>query len=363
MDENPKDKLTFVREYLVESNVEGLLIGSATNRRWLSGFTGSSGWLLITKEKALLGTDFRYWEQAQDQSPDFKLIEIKGRLSEELPKFIAEASVNTIGIEGKHITLHQFDVLLTVSDVAWVKLENTLEIFREVKHPSEIESIREAATLTDKVMAQVNEIAYPGMTEKQLAWELEKRLRELGASGLAFPTIIAFGNNGARAHHEPGDRQLRLGDTIIVDMGAKLNGYCSDLTRTFFLGNEPNSTFLEIYNIVLDAQEAAIKNIKPGKTGKEIDKIARDIIDSAGYGKAFGHSLGHGLGLEVHENPRLSQLFDGNPLGSGMVVTVEPGIYLPDWGGIRIEDLVLVTSDGSNRISQCPKQPIISINH
>ena len=185
----------------------------------------------------------------------------------------------------------------------------------------------------------------------------------MGASGLAFPTIVASGKNCARAHHEPGDRQLKLGDTIIVDMGAKLNGYCSDLTRTFFLGNEPNSTFFEIYHVVLDAQEEAIKNINTGKTGKEIDNIARDIIDSAGYGKAFGHSLGHGLGLEVHENPRLSQLFDGNPLGSGMVVTVEPGIYLPDWGGVRIEDLIPVTSDGSNRISQCPKQPIISVNH
>lgn len=361
MDEDAKDKLNLVRENFDQWGVEGLLIGSATNRRWLSGFTGSFGWLLISKRKALLGTDFRYWNQARDQSPDFELIEMKGRLGEALPKLVAEAGVDTIGIEAKHITLHQFDILLTVPDVVWVKVEDTLEIFREVKSLSEIEAIREAAALTDKVMAQVNEITYPGMTEKQLAWELERRLRESGASDLAFPIIVASGKNGARAHHEPGNRQMKLGDTIIVDMGAKLNGYCSDLTRTFFLGNEPSSTFLGIYHIVLDAQEEAIRNITTGKTGKEIDKIARDMIDSAGYGDAFGHSLGHGLGLDIHENPRLSQLFNGNPLNPGMVVTVEPGIYLPDWGGIRIEDLVLVTSDGSNRMSQCPKQPIISV--
>jgi Xaa-Pro aminopeptidase len=324
--------------------------------------------LLITEDKALLGTDFRYWDQAQKQSPNFKLVEMKGRLAKTLPKLVDEAgNQKSIGIEAKYITLHQYEVLLMVTDVTWVKLEDTLEIFREVKSNNEIELIREAAAITDKVMAQVNGIAQPGMTEKQLAWELEKRLRELGASGLAFPIIVASGKNGARAHHEPGDRQLKVEDTIIIDMGAKIQGYCSDLTRTFFLGDDPSSKFNEIYQVVLDAQEEAVKKIATGKTGKEIDQIARDAIDSVGYGKAFGHSLGHGVGLDVHENPRLSQIYDGEPLCPGMVVTVEPGIYLPDWGGVRIEDLILVTSDGitgdgSEPISRCPKQPVIPVN-
>lgn len=364
MDENVNDRLTSVREYLGEWGIEGLLIGSDSNRRWLSGFTGSSGWLLITEDKALLGTDFRYWDQARNQAPNFELVEMKGKLTETLPNFIAEAGdKNRIGVEAKYITLHQFEILLSVSDVTWVKLEDTLEIFRELKSYNEIESIREAAAITDAVMAQVNEITHPGMTEKQLTWELEKRLRELGASCLAFPIIVASGKNSARAHHEPGDRQLKVGDTIIIDMGAKVEGYCSDLTRTFYLGDEPSSKFNEIYRVVLDAQGKAVKKIATGKTGKEIDQIARDAIDSAGYGDAFGHSLGHGVGLDIHENPRLSQIFDGDPLSPGMVVTVEPGIYLPDWGGVRIEDLILITGDGSERISQCPKQPIIPVNH
>jgi Xaa-Pro aminopeptidase len=364
MDEIVSERLTSVREHFAEWAIDGLLIGSATNRRWLSGFTGSSGWLLITEEKALLGTDFRYWDQARNQSTGFELVEMKGRLSETLPNFVAEAGdLNTIGIEANYITIHQYEILLKVPDITWVKLEDSLELFREVKSNQEIESIREAAAITDTVMAQVNRIARPGMTENQLAWELEKRLRKLGASDLAFPIIVASGKNGARAHHEPGDRQLENEDTIIIDMGAKLNGYCSDLTRTFFLGDEPSAKFNEIFQVVLDAQEEAIRAIATGKSGKEIDSIARSKIDSAGYGKAFGHSLGHGVGLDIHENPRLSQIYDGDPLVPEMVVTVEPGIYLPDWGGVRIEDLILVTSDGNEPISQCPKQPIIPVNH
>jgi Xaa-Pro aminopeptidase len=199
------------------------------------------------------------------------------------------------------------------------------------------------------------------MSEKQVAWELEKIMREAGADSMAFPVIVASGPNGAFAHHSSSDRKLKVGDPIIVDMGASLNGYQSDLTRTFYLGNEPDEKFWEIYNIVHEAQKAALNEIKAGKSGKAIDQAARDHIKQAGYEKAFGHGLGHGVGLDIHEGPRLSQTAENDPpLPAGAVVTVEPGIYLESWGGVRIEDLVMVTESGVELLSRCSKNPIIA---
>jgi Xaa-Pro aminopeptidase len=209
-------------------------------------------------------------------------------------------------------------------------------------------------------MSAVNEIIRPGMSEKQVAWELEKMMREAGADGMAFPVIVASGPNGAFAHHSSGDRQLKVGDPIIIDMGASLNGYQSDLTRTFYLGKAPDEKFWEIYNLVHNAQKAALKAIRAGKKSNAIDKVARDAITKAGYGKEFGHGLGHGVGLEIHEEPRLSfTAEDKERLTAGAVVTVEPGIYIEGWGGVRIEDLVLVTDTGVEILSRCSKNPII----
>jgi Xaa-Pro aminopeptidase len=211
-------------------------------------------------------------------------------------------------------------------------------------------------------MSAVNEIVRPGMSEKQLAWELEKLMREAGADGLAFPTIIASGPNGANAHHSAGERKLKAGDTITVDMGASLNGYHSDLTRNFYLGSTPDEKFWEVYNTVHTAQKKALAAIKAGADVQAVDKEARDFIAEAGYGANFGHGLGHGLGLEVHENPRLSpSAVNPRTLPAGAIVTVEPGIYIEDWGGVRIEDLVLVTEDGFEYLSHCSKNPIIPI--
>jgi Xaa-Pro aminopeptidase len=193
-----------------------------------------------------------------------------------------------------------------------------------------------------------------------VAWELEKMMREAGADSMAFPVIVASGPNGASAHHTAGDRKVQAGDTIIVDMGASLNGYQSDLTRTFYLGNEPDVKFWEIYNHVHEAQKTALSKIKAGVSGNAVDKAARDKITDAGYGKNFGHGLGHGLGLEVHENPRLSFMVDEKEtLPAGAILTVEPGIYIDGWGGVRIEDLVLVTESGIEVLSHCSKNPII----
>jgi len=354
-----ESRLAQVRNNLSEWGVEGLLLGNADNRQWLSGFTGSAGWLLVTEDKAILGTDSRYWEQASSQAQAFELFEFSGRLAVALAGFIDYAGATHLGLEAQHITLDQFEQLKSNGEVSWEKLKVTVEPFRSVKSREEIETIKRAATITDAMMSQVKEIVKLGMSELELAWELEKGLREKGGSGMAFPVIAASGPSGARAHHEPGSRLLQTGDALIIDMGAILDGYCSDLTRTFHLGENPSEQFQGIYGLVLRSQETALNNMKAGMTGKEIDSLSRDVIVAGGFGDEFGHSLGHGLGLAVHEMPRLSQLAGDSQLEENMVVTVEPGIYISEWGGVRIEDLVYFTESGIELLSKCPKEPII----
>lgn len=359
--EQSQERLTQIREAFTEWEVEGVLLGSAANRRWLSGFTGSAGWLLITTSDAHLATDSRYWTQAETEAPAFSLFRLTQNVR--LEDFVKRLSGATIGVEANHLTLADFDRLKDVDDLKWRPLSETIEAMRAVKSPAEIRSIRAAAAITDQVMAQVNQLARPGQTEAELAWELEKRLREDGADAMAFPVIVASGPNAARPHHTPGQRPLQEGDAIIVDMGAALNGYMSDLTRSFFLGNEPSPQYQKIYDIVLTAQQKALDGLRPGASTRDVDALARDAIAAAGHEEHFGHGLGHGVGLEVHEEPRLSprEQYD-LPLQSGMITTVEPGVYVPGWGGVRIEDLVLVTDDGCESLSRCPKTPQIRIS-
>lgn len=355
-----ENRLTAVREKLAEWEVDGLLIGSGPNRLWLSGFTGSAGWLLVTRNKALLATDFRYWEQAAVQAPNFTLFKLKGKSSEAFEEFIQSAGVSRIGIETEHVTLSRYGELGKIEAIDWVILEKSVEPLRNVKSAAEVAIIRAAAVITDQAMAQVNNIARPGMTERELAWALERWMREAGADSLAFPVIVASGPNGALAHHRPGDRKLQVGDAIVIDMGASLNGYQSDMTRTFHLGSEPDESFWRVYNLVLAAQTAALEQMRPGMISKDIDALARDIITAAGHGEEFGHSLGHGVGLEVHEGPSLSYLREKEVIPAGAVVTVEPGVYISGWGGVRIEDLALLTEEGPELLSCCPKEPVIN---
>jgi Xaa-Pro aminopeptidase len=354
------NRLAAVRRQMDGWQVESVLIGSNTNRRWLSGFSGSAGWLLVTRDHALLATDFRYWEQATRQASAFELVRLKGRTDEALAQLVRDAAVSPVGIEAEHLTVSGYDALQKIDGVTWRKLRKSVEPLREVKSAEELAAIRAAAAITDLAMARVNELAQVGLKERELAWELEKTMRDAGADSVAFPIIVASGPNAALAHHRPGDRCLQHGDAIIVDMGAALNGYMSDLTRTFHLGDEPDEHFWRVYNVVLQAQTAVLQQARTGMTGKEVDSLARDVIVAAGFGDEFGHSLGHGVGLEVHEGPRFSQLAEEETMPAGAVVTVEPGIYQPGWGGVRIEDLVLLTETGIEQLSHCPKQPIIA---
>ncbi len=355
-------RISAVRQKLPVWGVEGLLISSDFNRRWLSGFTGSSGFIIITADRALLGTDFRYWSRAAKEAPEFEIVRMEGQMDERIRNFLKEAAVSTLGIEGL-MTLADFQEMKNLGlDIEYKALSKTIEPLRDVKTAAEIKAIKAAAAITDMAMSAVNEIIRPGLSEKQVAWELEKMMREAGADGMAFPVIVASGPNAAMAHHTAGERKLEAGDTIIVDMGASLNGYQSDLTRTFHLGLEPEKKFWEVYNLVHEAQKTALSKIKAGVTGNVVDKAARDKIAEAGYGQHFGHGLGHGIGLEVHENPRLSYTELGKgKLPAGAILTVEPGIYIDGWGGVRIEDLVLVTQNGVEILSHCSKNPIIPV--
>lgn len=340
--------------------VEGVLITSATNRRWLSGFTGSAGSLLVTSEKAILSTDSRYWEQATQQASAFDIFRHRNEKEDTLT-FLKQGGIKKIGFEARHMTVYELEELKRLEGFEWIPLETTCEELRGTKKPVEIEAIRVAAGITDQTVEQFKRLARPGVTERQLAWELEKFMREAGAERPAFDIIIASGPNSALPHHQPGERALEIGDAIVVDLGAQVNGYKSDLTRTFFLGPTMDARFEEVYNIVLQAQTAAVDGLYAGIDGKAADALARDIIVSAGFGDKFGHGTGHGVGLDIHEWPRLSRHSDKVILPEDSVVTVEPGIYLPGWGGIRLEDLVRVTPAGPEVLSLAPKLPIIAV--
>jgi len=351
-------RLTAVRAKFDDWKVHGLLIGNAANRRWLSGFTGSSGQLLITREQAYLATDFRYWEQATREAPAYTLFKHQ-RTAEDGERFIRTAQVDRVGVESQHTTIAELRQLQKIKRINWFSLPETVEGLRAVKTAVEVEAIKAAAAITDYAMSQVNQIARPGMTEKQLAWELEKMMREVGADGMAFPVIVASGPNSALPHHRAGERPLQAGDIVIIDMGAELNGYSSDLTRTFYLGSEPGPQFRHIYELVHLAQTNALQKLRPGMTSKEGDALAREVIEDAGHKEHFGHGLGHGVGLEIHEAPALTWRYEER-LPASSVITVEPGIYLTGWGGVRIEDLIYLAEEGPHLLSQCPKNPIIN---
>lgn len=351
-------RLQKLRQELQARNLDAFIITHPPNRRYVSGFTGTDGTLFITGDKVALITDFRYVEQAQKESPAFELVEATPDiLAQSLSDLATAVRAKRVGFESHHVTFaNHCQWAETAAGFELVPVKDLVEEMRALKDEGEMEAIKRAVALGDAAMAHVREFITAGMTEKEVGWEVEVYMRTHGAEAVAFDIIVAAGPNGAMPHATVSDRVIQAGEPIVIDLGARVDGYHSDLTCTLVLG-EPDERFEEIYDLVLKAQLAALEEIRPGMTGREADALARRIIVEAGYGEYFGHGLGHGVGLEVHEGPRAGKVSD-DVLRPGMTLTVEPGIYIPGWGGVRIEDLVAVTEDGVEVLSQKGKAPL-----
>jgi Xaa-Pro aminopeptidase len=349
---------TFVAK-LPEREVDAILVSGAENRRYLSGFSGSAGYLFITDERAHLATDFRYTEQATAQAAHFNVEQVRVGWDWLLAQ-LKESGAKRLGFESQAMTVATYNSLIKaiggeseLSSVELVPFADLTDDQRSFKDSDELVLLQRAIDASDLAMEQVCPTIAEGMTEREVAWRMEMAMRDAGADGISFDTIVAAGPNGAMAHHMPTDYVIQHGQPIVIDMGAKVGGYCSDITRTVLVG-EPDEMFHKIYNIVLDAQLTAIRDVKTGMNGEEADKLARDVIADAGYGDNFGHSLGHGVGLAVHEIPRVSPR-STDPLDVNSVFTVEPGIYLSGWGGVRIEDIVILGDNGATPLSKASK--------
>lgn len=351
-------RLLALRNLLAEQELDAILVGQPENRRYLSGFTGSSGLLLISDEHTLLLTDFRYLEHASEEAPLFTIVQVHRNMADLVVQTLNETGVRRVGFESQHVTYETYRRWKEGADqVELVPAKGLVEKLRMVKDEGELATIREAVRVADAAMSHILDIITPGMTEREVAWELESHMRTHGADKVSFDFIVASGPNGAMPHAVTTDRKIEASDPVVVDIGAKVDGYCSDMTRTFCIA-DGDEKFLEVYGIVTEAQEMAEQGLHAGAGGVEVDGLARDFIHAKGHGEHFGHGLGHGVGLAIHEGPTLSKLSQ-DTLEPGMVVTVEPGIYLPGWGGIRIEDLVVVREKSAEILTGSQKTPVL----
>ncbi len=335
--------------------IDALLITKPSNRRYLSAFSGSSGSLLINGDNIrYLFVDTRYSEQAAQEASYFNIMIQKNDEIDCLADVIKNNCIKTVGIEKDHVTIKYYEELKKrIPNIEFIAIDNPWEKDRKIKKSFEIEQIKAAVQIADKTFDLIAKKIKVGMTERELSIMIDTTLRECGAEKNSFDTIVSSGKRTSLPHGMPSDKEIFQGDLVMLDFGAVYCGYCSDLTRTLIIG-EPDEHQTKIYELVLRAQNQAIAQIKSGVSTAFIDSVARNIIDKAGYKEYFGHGLGHSLGLEIHEEPRLSPL-DSTVLAPGMIITVEPGVYLPGWGGIRIEDVVLVREDDCEILSQSPK--------
>ncbi|HYP47343.1 MAG TPA: Xaa-Pro peptidase family protein [Thermoleophilaceae bacterium] len=336
--------------------LDSLLVTNLVNVRYLTGFTGTNGACVVTRDERLFVTDFRYLEQAADQVSGYEsvkgerdlLADLAARLRGRAGFDDAEVSVRTHGKLGEHLA----------AGAELVPAAGLVEELREVKDEGELAAIREAAKLADSVYEALRERGLAGRTERDVARFAEQAMREGGAEGPSFPAIVAAGAHGAHPHAEPRDAEIPRDTLVVIDMGARLDGYCSDCTRTLATG-ELDGEAREVYEVVREAQGRALAAVAPGAGHSDLDAQARDLIESAGHGERFGHGLGHGVGLEVHEGPRLAKNAEG-ALKAGNVVTVEPGVYLPGRLGVRIEDLVAVSDAGHEVLTPFSKELVVA---
>ena len=357
-----------IRQRLAEANVDALLITEPHNRRYASGFSGSNGWLVIPADDErgpVLATDFRYMEQAAQESPEFEIVQMQGEMQKWWDELARPLGRIRLGFESADLTVSAHKRLRDVNAKipaaqrpALVQTANIVESIRAVKDDAELALLRRAAKLTDDAFAHATSVVEAGWTESRVSWEIEQYARRHGAEAMAFESIVAAGPWGARPHARPRDEAIETGEPIVIDMGARVSGYCADMTRTIVLG-EHDEQFPRIYDIVLAAHETAAEMIEPGMSGKDADQLARQVIIDAGYGEQFGHGLGHGVGLQIHEKPHLG-ITSKDTLEPGMVITIEPGIYLSDWGGVRIEDMGLLDEQGFHSFTGTPKLRMIA---
>jgi Xaa-Pro aminopeptidase len=342
------DRLSAARRILqsTEGGIDALLVSDMINVGYLSGFTGSTGMVLITPDENLFLTDFRYSGRARKECPGFEIVDISA--PDSLKEFYsARDSLKKIGFESTNVTAARLEGWRKVSEgIEWVAVGGSVTALRMIKDDSEIALIQHAISIAQDSFLLIAPLLVPGTTESEFALELEFAMRRAGAEAVSFDSIVASGENGAYPHHSPGDRAFVDGDLVTIDWGARYKGYCSDITRTVFIGASPSDKQTDVYNAVEEAKQLAIAAIAPGKRGRDIDSIARDHIAARGYEGYFGHSLGHSLGRDVHDGMTLAQRAGELVLKPGMVTTVEPGIYIEGFGGVRIEEDVLVTETG-----------------
>lgn len=351
------EKVKKVQSELQKQELDAILITSSINRRYLTNFTGTAGVALISQDKARFITDFRYTEQATKQAEHFDVIEHKALIHEELKNQLNELNIKRLGFEKNQVTFATYELYTKTFDtVELVPVGDMIENLRIYKTPQELEIMKQAAEIADKAYDHIQTFIKPGVKEIDVSNELEFFMRKQGATSSSFDIIVASGYRSALPHGVASDKIIQEGELVTLDYGALYQGYCSDITRTLAVGHI-NDELKSIYDTVLKAQMLGVDGIKPGMTGKEADALTRDYITDKGYGDYFGHSTGHGLGMEVHEAPALSFRSDVK-LEPGMVVTVEPGIYIPNVGGCRIEDDIVITDSGNERLNHSTKELI-----
>jgi Xaa-Pro aminopeptidase len=344
------------RNLLQTYKTEGFLVTKPSNIFYLCGFRGSNGYVLLTERHSYLFTDPRYLERAAQVVPEgWKVVDISEGFLNLLHTALVKHRIKRLGIEAAHVTALSYKRLEALNGIKLVDTVDAIEAARMVKSAEELRSIRQSQKINEQVLKLALEGLKPGLTEAQLAWRIKLLTHDMGASDVSFPPIVAFGGHTSRPHHEPSAaKKLKRGDMILIDMGIVYKNYASDLTRTFFT-KTPTSEQGDVYTTVLTAHQAAVTAIKPGALADDIDRTARLFISDSGYKKKFGHATGHGIGLDVHELPRVAK-GDQTELAAGMVITVEPGIYLPGKLGVRIEDMIEVTAGGHKVLNSFPKE-------